>query len=38
MQALNKKFGKVHGVSSLLNLVTLLATAYYGVVIGKKLS
>lgn len=38
MQALNKKFGKVHGVSSLLNLVTLLATVYYGVVIGKQLS
>ncbi|OJJ79415.1 DUF4149 domain-containing protein [Aspergillus glaucus CBS 516.65] len=38
MQALNKKFGKVHGVSSLLNLATLLATVYYGVVIGKQLS
>lgn len=38
MQALNKKFGKIHGVSSLLNMVTLLATIYYGVVIGKQLS
>lgn len=38
MQALNKKFGKLHGASSLLNLATLLATVYYGVVIGKQLS
>lgn len=38
MAALNKRFGKVHGVSSLVNLVTLLATVYYGAVLGKKLS
>ncbi|KAI0024748.1 hypothetical protein F4780DRAFT_552747 [Xylariomycetidae sp. FL0641] len=30
MQALNKQFGQVHGISSLLNLVTLAATIVYG--------
>ncbi|KAH6654349.1 hypothetical protein BKA67DRAFT_564819 [Truncatella angustata] len=30
MQSLNKQFGKIHGISSLLNLVTLLATITYG--------
>ena len=38
MQALNKRFGKVHGISSLLNMVTLGVTIYYGTVIGKQLS
>ncbi|KAI1126668.1 hypothetical protein F5Y10DRAFT_206813 [Nemania abortiva] len=31
MKALNKKFGKVHGYSSLFNLVTFIATVVYGV-------
>ncbi|KAI1074337.1 hypothetical protein F5B20DRAFT_440893 [Whalleya microplaca] len=30
MTALNKKFGQLHGISSLLNLVTLVATVVYG--------
>ncbi|KAI0168259.1 hypothetical protein BJ166DRAFT_252596 [Pestalotiopsis sp. NC0098] len=30
MQSLNKQFGKIHGISSLLNLVTLIATITYG--------
>jgi hypothetical protein len=31
MKALNKKFGKLHGYSSLFNLVTFVATVVYGV-------
>ncbi|RJE21206.1 hypothetical protein PHISCL_06449 [Aspergillus sclerotialis] len=38
MMALNKKFRRVHGLSSLVNLVSLFATVYYGVVLGKRLS
>ena len=38
MQALNKRFGRVHGISSLLNMVTLGVTIYYGTVIGRQLS
>lgn len=30
MKALNKKFGKLHGYSSLFNLVTFVATVVYG--------
>ncbi|KAI6091864.1 hypothetical protein F4821DRAFT_225757 [Hypoxylon rubiginosum] len=30
MAALNKKFGQLHGISSLLNIVTLVATVAYG--------
>lgn len=37
MLALNKRFARVHGLSSLINLVSLLATVYYGVVLGKRL-
>lgn len=37
MQALNKKFGAVHGISSLLNLVGLLSTVAYGATLGAKL-
>ncbi|KAJ5735105.1 uncharacterized protein N7483_000230 [Penicillium malachiteum] len=37
MQALNKKFGRIHGASSLINLAAFLATIYYGVVLSKKL-
>lgn len=38
MMALNKKFRRVHGLPSLVNLVSLFATVYYGVVLGKRLS
>ncbi|KAG0159284.1 hypothetical protein PDIDSM_6806 [Penicillium digitatum] len=37
MLALNKKFGRVHGISSLVNLVSLVATIWYGVVLSKRL-
>jgi hypothetical protein len=38
MKLLNKKFGVMHGVSSLLNLVGLLSTVVYGFVLGSKLA
>lgn len=38
MLSLNKKFGKLHGLSSLVNLISIAATAYYGVVLSKRLS
>ncbi|OOQ83060.1 hypothetical protein PEBR_38474 [Penicillium brasilianum] len=37
MVALNKKFGRIHGLSSLVNLVSLIATVWYGAVMSKKL-
>jgi hypothetical protein len=37
MVALNKKFGKLHGISSLLNLAGFLATVWYGVSISARL-
>ena len=37
MVALNKRFGRVHGVSSLVNLVALIATVYYGVSLSKRI-
>ncbi|KAJ5834922.1 hypothetical protein N7447_000948 [Penicillium robsamsonii] len=37
MLALNKKFGRVHGISSLVNLASLVATVWYGVVLSKRL-
>lgn len=37
MVALNKKFGRVHGISSLVNLVSLIATVWYGAVLSKRL-
>ncbi|KAI1402223.1 hypothetical protein F4819DRAFT_455460 [Hypoxylon fuscum] len=37
MVALNKKFGQLHGISSLLNLVTLVATVVYGVKLSSRL-
>jgi hypothetical protein len=37
MQKLNKRFGKLHGVSSLLNLASFLATVAYGVSIAARL-
>ncbi|EAW11518.1 DUF4149 domain-containing protein [Aspergillus clavatus NRRL 1] len=38
MLALNKKFGRLHGLSSLVNMVTLAATVCYGIVLSKRLS
>ena len=38
MQALNRKFGKLHGVSSLLNLSAFVATVVYGVALSARLS
>jgi len=37
MKKLNKRFGIMHGVSSLLNLVGFVATAAYGFALGQKL-
>jgi hypothetical protein len=37
MLALNRKFGRVHGISSLVNLVSLIATVWYGAVLSKRL-
>ncbi|KAI0844981.1 hypothetical protein F5Y00DRAFT_247607 [Daldinia vernicosa] len=31
MTALNKKFGQLHGISSLANLITVIATVVYGI-------
>jgi hypothetical protein len=38
MQALNKRFGILHGVSSLLNLGTLITTVLYGFTLSSRLS
>ncbi|KAL2810408.1 hypothetical protein BJX63DRAFT_319787 [Aspergillus granulosus] len=38
MIALNKKFGRLHGASSLINMITIGVTVYYGVVLSKKLA
>ncbi|KAJ5239426.1 hypothetical protein N7468_004045 [Penicillium chermesinum] len=37
MIELNKKFGRIHGISSLVNLGSFIATIYYGAVLSKKL-
>ncbi|KAK2808938.1 hypothetical protein FQN50_004211 [Emmonsiellopsis sp. PD_5] len=37
MVRLNKAFGRIHGISSLVNLAGLLATVYYGVVLADRL-
>jgi len=37
MTELNKKFGKLHGVSTLINLGAVIATLAYGVVLGGRL-
>jgi hypothetical protein len=37
MQALNKKFGMLHGISSLLNLSTFIAAVVYGFTLGSRL-
>lgn len=38
MLALNKKFGKLHGYSTLVNLAAVVATIFYGAVLGKRIS
>ncbi|KAK4186559.1 hypothetical protein QBC35DRAFT_386975 [Podospora australis] len=38
MQALNKKFSMLHGVSSLLNLGTFIASVVYGVTLAGRLA
>jgi hypothetical protein len=37
MTELNKEFGKLHGISTVVNLAGLAATIAYGVVLGKRL-
>ncbi|KAL1959865.1 hypothetical protein VTO42DRAFT_1010 [Malbranchea cinnamomea] len=37
MMRLNKDFGRLHGISSLINLVALVATVFYGKVLGDRL-
>jgi hypothetical protein len=37
MKKLNKKFGILHGVSSLLNLTTFLAAAAYAFTLGARI-
>lgn len=37
MQKLNKSFGRLHGASSLVNLVSFLATIWYGVNLAERL-
>lgn len=37
MVALNKRFGRVHGISALINLAAFAATLYYGAVLSKRL-
>lgn len=37
MQKLNKKFSALHGVSSLINLVEILITVWYGFVLAERL-
>ncbi|KAI0476800.1 hypothetical protein F4859DRAFT_514132 [Xylaria cf. heliscus] len=38
LKALNKKFGKLHGYSSLFNLVTFVATVAYGVQLSARIN
>ena len=37
MQRLNKQFGKLHGASSIVNLISILATVAYGFTLGNRL-
>ncbi|KAK2734273.1 hypothetical protein FQN57_001735 [Myotisia sp. PD_48] len=37
MARLNKSFARLHGISSLVNIVGLAATVYYGTVLAKRL-
>ena len=36
MTALNKQFGKIHGLSSLFNLVTFISVVTYGFTLGSR--
>ncbi len=38
MLALNRKFGKLHGISSLLNLAAFIMTVVYGVSLSARLA
>jgi hypothetical protein len=38
MQALNKKFGMLHGISSLLNLGTFVACVAYGFTLAGRMN
>lgn len=38
MQALNKKFGQLHGASTLVNLFGIIATLWYGFYLGDRLT
>jgi len=38
MQRLNRQFGKMHGISTLINLGGLIVTIWYGFELGKRLS
>lgn len=37
MRALNSKFGMLHGISSLLNLATIVAAIAYGFTLGARI-
>ena len=37
MVKLNKSFGRMHGVSSLLNMIGFCATLWYGFTLGERL-
>ncbi|KAI1384576.1 uncharacterized protein F4822DRAFT_415613 [Hypoxylon trugodes] len=37
MTALNKQFGQIHGISSLVNLITIIATVVYGFNLSSRL-
>ncbi|KAF7718435.1 Uncharacterized protein PECH_005916 [Penicillium ucsense] len=37
MMALNKKFGRIHGLSSMVNMVSFIATVWYGAILSKRL-
>jgi len=37
MQKLNRQFGRLHGMSSLLNMAGCLATVYYGFTLAERI-
>lgn len=37
MQKLNRAFGRMHGISSLINLGAIIATMWYGVSLAERL-
>lgn len=38
MKALNQRFGRLHGYSSLFNMVTIIATVVYGVHLSARIA